>query len=125
MEGTKRCITCAKVKEYSEFSKHARTVDKRRDECTECRNAKRRIIRSADYDSLFVDQNGRCAICNIDAETYGKKFSVDHQHEEEDSPIRALLCHYCNTLIGMADEDVEILESAIGYLKHHQTKIIS
>lgn len=118
----KRCETCAKVKELYEFSKNSRTVDGRRNECTECRNKKRRVIREADYDALFVNQGGLCAICGIDANTYGKRFSVDHDHE--DDTARALLCLYCNTIIGMADEDTSILESAIGYLKHHRTRII-
>ena len=118
----KRCETCAKVKEIFEFSKNSRTADGRRNECTDCRNRKRRVIREADYDALFVNQGGLCAICGIDATTYGKRFSVDHDHE--DDTARALLCLYCNTIIGMADEDTSILEAAIGYLNHHRTKII-
>ena len=118
----KRCKTCAKVKEIHEYTKHSRTADGRRDECTECRNRKRRVIREADYDALFVNQGGLCAICGVDATTYGKRFSVDHDHE--DDTARALLCLYCNTIIGMADEDTAILEAAIGYLKHHRTKIV-
>lgn len=122
MSSTKRCITCGKYKEFSAFTKNARTSDGFRNECTKCRNHKRRIIRSADYDALYREQKGRCAICGISSEDYGRKFSVDHDHENGE--VRALLCHHCNTIIGMADEDLEILKSAIGYLKHHQTKII-
>lgn len=118
----KRCLTCAKVKDLSEFSKNSRTIDGRRDECTPCRNKKRSVIRAADYDALFVAQNGKCAICGVEAEAYGKRFSIDHDHE--DDSVRALLCHYCNTIIGMANEETYILEAAVGYLRHHQTKII-
>jgi hypothetical protein len=124
MMQTKKCQYCAKVKEFHHFSRNIRTSDGRRDECNECRNAKRKVIRAVDYDALFVAQNGKCAICNIDAETYGKRFSIDHDHSNVENPIRALLCAHCNTLIGMADDSVEILAQAIGYLKHHEIKLI-
>jgi uncharacterized protein YlaI len=124
MSQTKECRYCSKVKEYHHFSKNIRTADGRRDECNECRNEKRRVIRAVDYDALFVAQNGKCAICGIDAEIYGKRFSIDHDHADAANPIRALLCQQCNTLIGMADESVEVLTQAIGYLKHHHIKII-
>lgn len=122
MTEKKRCNICAEVKPFSEFSRLARSADGRRAECSECRNKHRRVIRSVDYDALFVAQRGRCAICGVDATTYGKRFSVDHYHD--DGEARALLCLYCNTIIGMADESTDILEAAIGYLKHHETKVI-
>jgi len=122
MSDQKQCITCGLFKGFSEFSKNARTLDGRRNECTECRNKKRRVIRAADYDALFVSQGGKCAICGVDSVSYGRRFAIDHDHE--DDSVRALLCHHCNTIIGMADEDVQILESAIGYLYLHKTKII-
>lgn len=122
MTDRKRCQNCAKIKDLSEFSKNSRKADGRRDECGECRNKSRRLIKAADYDGLFVAQGGKCAICSVDSQTYGKRFSVDHDHE--DGEVRALLCQHCNTLIGMAEESVEILQSAIGYLKLHSVKII-
>ena len=123
MSQKKQCITCAQVKHLTAFSKNARTSDGRRDECTDCRNKKRRIIRAADYDALFVSQNGKCAICGVDSVSYGRRFSIDHDHEDES--VRGLLCHHCNTIIGMADEETTILQAAIGYLKLHSTKIVS
>ena len=124
MSETKKCRCCAKVKQFHEFSRNIRTPDGRRDECTQCRNEKRRVLRTVDYDALFRQQNGKCAICGVDAESYGKRFSVDHDHSNPNDPIRALLCASCNTLIGMADESVEILTAAIGYLRHHEIKLI-
>jgi hypothetical protein len=124
MTQSKECRYCAKTKGFHEFTRNIRTSDGRRDECNDCRNAKRRVIRAVDYDALFVAQNGLCAICGIDAQTYGKRFSIDHDHSDESTPVRALLCSHCNTLIGMANDSVEILTQAIGYLKHHETKMI-
>lgn len=71
---------------------------------------------------MWVDQMGRCAICGIDAISYTKRFSVDHDHETNE--IRGLLCQGCNTILGMAGDQVEILQNAIGYLMHHKTKIV-
>ena len=122
MGDQKQCITCGLFKDFSEFSKNIRTIDGRRNECTECRNIKRKVIRAADYDALFVSQGGKCAICGVDSVSYGRRFSIDHDHE--DNAVRGLLCHHCNTIIGMADEEVQILQAAIGYLNLHKTKII-
>ena len=125
MHEAKRCVYCSKVKPLSEFGKITRAVDGRRRECRECRNDHRRVIRAADYDALLAKQDNKCAICGIDANEYNKKFSVDHDHDRPDEEARGLLCQQCNTIIGMADEDQEILKAAIGYLRHHETQIIS
>ena len=46
------------------------------------------------------------------------KLCVDHNHAT--GKVRKLLCHDCNTMIGKAKEDIQILESAINYLKKHK-----
>lgn len=48
----------------------------------------------------------------------GKKASVDHCHKT--GKIRALLCHDCNTMIGLGCESIRIFGQAIRYLKMHQ-----
>lgn len=55
-------------------------------------------------------QGGLCLICK-----QAKKLVVDHCHET--GVVRGLLCKHCNTGIGLFKEDIQILESAIGYLK--------
>jgi hypothetical protein len=39
---------------------------------------------------------------------------IDHSHV--DDHVRGILCGRCNTLLGMAGDDVEVLEAAIKYL---------
>jgi formate dehydrogenase maturation protein FdhE len=63
------------------------------------------------YNQIFVDQNGLCAICG----TSGKKLVVDHCHTSQQ--IRGLLCNNCNTGIGLLQDVPEILISAANYLK--------
>lgn len=66
-----------------------------------------------EYKHLFVKQNNKCAIC-------GESFNsvipvVDHNHNTD--IVRGLLCSKCNTLLGMAKDNISILENAIIYLK--------
>lgn len=52
------------------------------------------------YDEMFENQNGVCAICgeiNID----GRRLAVDHNHET--GKIRGLLCTGCNTRLGILE----------------------
>lgn len=74
-----------------------------------------------DYNRMHADQNGCCAICGK-PETgtrNGKpiRMAVDHHHES--GAVRDLLCTACNKLIGLAGEDIAVLESAIAYLRRH------
>jgi hypothetical protein len=56
-------------------------------------------ITIADYDRMFDEQNGLCAVCGSDkALGRGRRFHVDHDHIT--GKVRGLLCHLCNTAIG-------------------------
>lgn len=67
------------------------------------------------YESLLSEQKGVCAICSR-AEV-GKKLCVDHNHKT--GKVRGLLCALCNQSIGMLQEDVNVLQKAIEYLRIH------
>lgn len=69
-----------------------------------------------EHDRLFVKQDGRCAICDIDACELKKSLQVDHNHKT--GKVRSLLCENCNHLIGNARENIDILSGAIGYLRN-------
>ena len=81
------------------------------------------------YQQMFIDQNNKCAICHEDdtkictqrskdKEMQIAKLCLDHNHETGN--YRELLCHDCNTMLGKAYEDINILQSAIQYLIKHQ-----
>jgi hypothetical protein len=76
-------------------------------------------ITSDDYYQLLETQRGCCAICLTDTPSSGrfKKFSVDHNHKT--GKVRSLLCHLCNTGIGVFKENDNLLHRAIAYLKVH------
>lgn len=76
-------------------------------------------ISAAEYQRLSAEQGNRCAICQVLSGTNGRndRLSVDHCHDR--NVLRGLLCHKCNTALGLFQDNVENLESAIRYLKSH------
>ncbi len=64
-------------------------------------------------EALFEQQGGRCAICKEDL-TSVNKAHLDHCHKNK--TIRGLLCTRCNLGLGLFDDDVTKLQSAIEYL---------
>lgn len=76
----------------------------------------------AKYQEMLLSQNGVCAICKKPETSVVngkiKPLAVDHCHDSE--KIRGLLCARCNQAIGLVNEDVNILTSAIDYLRTHE-----
>jgi len=68
-----------------------------------------------EFNDIFEKQNGCCAICGIHQSQLKKTLCVDHDHKT--GQIRGLLCNKCNRGIGMFNDDVILLETAIKYLK--------
>jgi hypothetical protein len=66
------------------------------------------------YNELVKIQNHSCAICGKREE----KLLVDHCHKT--MKLRSLLCLKCNTILGMANDDIEQLKSAVSYLEKWQ-----
>jgi hypothetical protein len=66
------------------------------------------------YNTLFIGQDGRCAICFLHQSELKKAFAVDHDHSTNE--IRGLLCQNCNVGIGNLKDSVTLLENALSYL---------
>lgn len=73
------------------------------------------------YTDIIKDQKGLCPICSteivnvFDESTLKHKSShVDHCHSS--GKVRGVLCHGCNTGLGMFKEDVRTLTKAARYL---------
>lgn len=78
-----------------------------------------------DYNHMLKNQNYVCKICKKPEKARAnpnlkitKKLSVDHCHITK--KIRGLLCYNCNMLLGHAKDSINILKSAIEYLKSNQ-----
>jgi len=83
---------------------------------------KRHNITLEEYNKMFREQNGVCAICKK-PELVKNYLAVDHDHRCCDGRkncgecIRGLLCSRCNMALGLLNDDVLILNSAIKYLQ--------
>ena len=66
-----------------------------------------------EFNLMYKNQNGKCYIC--ENKISGKEVKVDHNHST--GKVRKLLCHNCNTSLGLLNEDVKIFEKCIEYLK--------
>jgi Recombination endonuclease VII len=73
-----------------------------------------------EWTAMLICQSGRCAICGVpfDERNHFSKASVDHDHATES--VRELVHKNCNLLLGVANDDIELLEKAIAYLKRHR-----
>lgn len=131
------CTTCKVLKPRDQFHKNKNHSQNRAVRCIPCvaeygakwyrenredHNKKARANRYRrsfgmsleDYDILFEKQNGLCAICGVDDNYGGKRFSVDHDHKT--GVVRGLLCDNCNTGIGMFKDNPSLMLNAIKYL---------
>lgn len=65
------------------------------------------------FNKVIESQGGACAIC-------GQRFSTSivpcQDHDHGTGLHRGILCRLCNTLLGIAKERVDVLQSAITYL---------
>lgn len=66
-----------------------------------------------DYDKMFEQQNGVCAICG-EINDGGRRLCVDHDHKT--NKIRGLLCGNCNKALGFVKEDIVILSKIANYI---------
>lgn len=66
------------------------------------------------YNQLFTEQTGSCALCDKHQSEQRKAMAVDHDHKTGE--IRALLCHNCNVGLGNFQDNQDLLQKAINYL---------
>jgi RNA polymerase-binding transcription factor DksA len=66
-----------------------------------------------DYQRMFKEQAGVCAICG--QEIKESDCHIDHDHKT--GRVRGLLCGNCNKGLGMFRDDSSVLLNAIDYLK--------
>jgi hypothetical protein len=68
------------------------------------------------YDDILMKQNYICAICKNPEKSSTKRFlSIDHNHTT--GKVRGLLCDTCNRGLGHFFDNLDLLESAVLYLK--------
>ncbi len=70
-------------------------------------------IEPEEYKKLLDDSKNLCMICKSNSNK--KSLHIDHCHKT--GIVRGLLCHNCNTAIGLFKENIENMFKAIEYLK--------
>lgn len=98
---TNNCVECGKV------------ADKKRKQADKWRRIKKIYGLSKDeYFALLFSQLSKCAICGTDV---SEKNHIDHCHST--GKVRGILCSKCNQGIGLFCESVDLMQSAIAYIK--------
>lgn len=127
----KKCKACGADKPLGEFHSNRTRKDGLAPDCKSCANAARRArkklrptdpaksrayamkfnygITPDDYECMFNEQNGLCAICKE-----APPDAIDHDHST--GKVRGLLCRHCNWGLGHFKDNQSFLESAISYL---------
>jgi hypothetical protein len=141
----KKCPMCGTYLPYSDFFFDNNTCDKLSGLCKKCKslytnkwvkdhvdNRNMTFLKSHlkikfnmtldDYFNLLNNQNGKCAICGSEKSqtVLSHRLYLDHDHTT--NKVRGLLCQKCNTLLGYARESIEILLSAVEYLRKNKHK---
>ena len=109
-----------KAKEYYQKNKDKiKSYQRQYNKTDSCKNSKLKnkySITLQQYNQMIYEQNNKCLICSCEFSTIDKsrKPNVDHCHKT--NKVRGILCHKCNTGIGLLNENLEVLQKAIEYL---------
>lgn len=71
-------------------------------------------ITEEDYNKMFEEQDGCCAICKRHQSEFTKSLFIDHCHKT--NKVRGLLCHNCNIGLGSFKDNIELMKNGINYL---------
>ena len=99
--------------------------EKRREMCRR-ENLSRHGITPQEFDEMLSQQDGCCAICGGISAGGGNdrgNMHVDHCHES--GKIRGLLCHSCNTGLGLFRDDPSTLRQAIESLELNEVAALA
>lgn len=73
------------------------------------------------YQKILKEQDFACQICKTkEPSSVHTAFYIDHDHATGE--VRGLLCRRCNLILGYANDNLDILEASIAYLKKYSTK---
>ena len=71
-----------------------------------------------DYNKMFEQQKGKCAICKRHQNNLTRTLSVDHNHKT--NQVRALLCVTCNTDVSVVENR---LKEMLKYLNKYRKDV--
>lgn len=100
--------------------KVARATDAFRRKSKEYRLIKQYGLTHDQYDAMVSEQSGVCAICMKPERLSDGVLRVDHDHKT--GAVRALLCHACNSAIGILDENPDRMRAMAAYVERHSRR---
>lgn len=106
------CKECKQMKELNDFQINNTFINKiaYKHKCKSCRNTESKVRRTL-HKQNAKPLPGKCPIC----ERHTEKWVLDHDHVQ--NTFRGWLCNCCNTSLGKFNDDINILNNAINYLK--------
>jgi len=123
LKGRSYCEPCGRLKENERYRRRASTdpafVERKRARYDPSQNRAYRLrvaygLSIEDWNRLYDEQGGRCAICQrLDGDEV-QDLHVDHDHKT--GVVRGLLCRSCNRGVGYLGDDADRLDAAIEYL---------
>jgi hypothetical protein len=122
---TSYCKACSKDKRLKTYHDNAEVekeklttyYNKNKDRAKHYRLSKVYGLDKEEYERMYDEQQGKCAICGTHHDELKRGLFVDHCHSTEQ--VRGLLCQFCNTLLGMAQDNPSVLLNAVNYLKKY------
>jgi hypothetical protein len=116
----KHCHSCNQYKAADQYHSDPGGKGGLQASCALCARGRQLLrkygITLADYDAMYAEQGGECAICEtVETDVVKGRFHVDHCHET--GKVRGLLCYHCNMVLGYAKDDTAALAAAINYLE--------
>lgn len=73
------------------------------------------VLTTEQYDAMLAVQGGCCKICGIHESELIKSLHADHSHLT--GQIRGLVCQRCNSMLGFARDNPDVLRCAAAYLE--------
>lgn len=82
-------------------------------------------LQPADLDRMLLDQDYKCAICNIGPlKREGRsRMSAHLDHCHFCGMLRKILCKRCNTLVGFIESDASTFSKAFLYSTYHRIEV--
>ena len=121
---TKKCGMCQKLRATTTFHKNKNNIDGLQSRCKVCRQGesfeRKYGITIQEWDLMFIDQCGRCAICEVDLPAMGRGVHTDHSHAH--GGVRGLLCSDCNPALGGLKDNPNLLRKAAEYIENDVEK---
>jgi hypothetical protein len=74
------------------------------------------------FNQLLLEQENKCPICGIELSKGLNQNAACADHCHITNQPRGILCKKCNLMLGHANDNIEVLESAIQYLRKYMFK---